>query len=191
MKRSDQPRPAGRALSCKRLLYGMALRTRAKSMSAARTTDAPGKVMPRSNVPRPVCRATRGWRHEQSRATEASGNDSVLDSRGTEELLRRTLAVEAEVPGLIGHQLHSECDDCRQAKLKIAVAPGASFDEICESDPNGEELFCLIRTEFCGSEANLEKRAPEAIPRPSVVASQLCGATARAGSAYHEIKIAI
>lgn len=116
---------------------------------------ATGQVLPRHDVPRAIRGAAcRGC--DEERCPSKPTLDAILYSRRSEELRRGTLPIEAQVPRLVDHQLHSKGQDIGDAERNRVVSSGAVLDEIREADPAGEKLFRPIGVQFRWRQADFE-----------------------------------
>lgn len=97
--------------------------------------------------------------------------DAILHLCRSEKLLGCTFSVEAEVPRLVDHDLHSKSHAVREAERQSAVASRAVLDYIGEADAERQQVLGLVRTKFRRGQADLKECAPEAVARPCVVPS--------------------
>lgn len=153
-----------------------------------RTTHAARQVLPRGDIPRAIGRTARRWRDEQRGAADVTV-DAVFDAGRSEKLLRRALAVEAKIPGLVDHDLHTKRHDVRDGERHVTVAARVVLDKISEADPKRQKLLGLVGTKFGRSETDLMERAPEAITGAGVVLAQLSRATPSSGATHNEIQV--
>ena len=107
----------------------------------------------------------------------------------SEKLLCCSFAIEAEVPWLARHDLHSQRDDVRDGERQITVAPGAGLNNIGEADAKGKQLLSIARAKLLRCQADLEEGAPEAVARSRVVPSHLSGSAPGSSTADDKIQI--
>jgi hypothetical protein len=60
---------------------------------------------------------------------------AVVHITKAQKLLRRTLSVETEVPGLVKYELRTQHQRIAAGEAKISVVTGVSLDKIRQADP--------------------------------------------------------